>query len=263
MPLPLDKRFLSNEDAQRLYEKYPDLRPDPDEYCPTCGKRGVYKWQGVEHVCDCAQQLQFYKHYLNAGIGVLYQRLSWDDFEGDKALRGLVMDTYLKNHERMVSGGVSLILTGEFGVGKTFAMNLLLKDLLHLGYTCYATTFAGMIEMFTAGWSSKEDKAFFQRRVTMSQVLLLDDLGREYKSNNKLSETTFDFLLRTRVQNGRPTFITTNMTTAQLREGYGSAVISLLSENAILQEVSGSDFRKKAQHRTMAEITSGSVRPIV
>ena len=262
MPLPLDKRYLSDEDAKRLYQKYPSLRPDPEEYCPTCNKTGKYKWQDIEHVCECAQQLQFYKHYLNAGIGVLYQRLSWDDFEGDSDLQDLV-DTYLSLHERMVSSGTSIILTGEFGVGKTFAMNLLLKDLLHLGYTCYATTFAGMIEMFTAGWTSKEEKAFFQRRVTMSQVLLLDDLGREYKTKTNLSETTFDFLLRTRVQNGLPTFITTNMTTSQLREGYGSAVISLLSENAILQEVSGSDFRRKAQTRTMAEIKSGNVRPIV
>lgn len=262
MPLPLDKRFLSDEDAHRLYQQHPDLRPDPDEYCPTCNKEGTYRWQGVEHKCDCRQQLQYHKHYLNAGIGVLYQRLSWDDYEGDPELRRTV-DAYLKNHQRMISSGVSIILTGDYGVGKTLAMNLLLKSLLHEGYSCFATTFAGMMEMFTAGWASKEDKALFQQRVVMSQVLLLDDLGREYKTKTNLSETTFDFLLRTRVQHGRPTFITTNMSEDQLRQGYGSAVISLLSENAILQEVKGKDFRQRARSRTFDEVRSGNIRPIV
>ena len=43
-------------------------------------------------------------------------------------------------------------------------------------------------------------------------VILLDDVGKELRGTRiALAETTFDEILRQRVQAGRATFITTNM----------------------------------------------------
>lgn len=260
--LNLRLRFLSDKDAERLYKKFPELKSSPDKFCPTCLTDGSYMWQGKEVKCDCTYQLQLYKHYLNSGIGVLYQRQSWDDFDGDPKLRAL-MKSYADNAPRMISRGINILLLGEFGVGKTMAMNLLLKELLHQGYSVFATTFTSMIEMFTAGWTSSDDKHLFQERMIMSQVLLIDDIGREMKTKTNLSESTFDYILRSRVQMGRPTFITSNMTESSIKQGYGSAVFSLLGENCLIQTVKGTDFRKKAGQRTLKEVYSGEVRPII
>lgn len=257
----LHNHYLSDEEARRLYESSPKLRASHRDYCPTCGTTGRYRWKGILRECDCRKQLNLHKHYLAAGVGVSYQRLSWDDYEGDPYVKQMC-DQYVEGADQAVSRGLGMMLHGTFGSGKTLAMNLLIKSLIHKGYDCYATTFASMIELFTAGWRSPEEQRWFQRKIVQSDVLLLDDLGRELKRNTKLSESTFDDVLRTRVQTGKVTFITTNLTPDEVDEGYGSAVLSLLQESSVVHEVEGADFRPQANQRMKNEISAGEVRPI-
>lgn len=259
MTFSIDTAFLPDDEADRLYRRYPYIGQDSETYCPTCEKRGTIQWKGQTWRCDCHHQLQLYKHYLAAGIGVTYQRLEWTDFEGCDEIVAKLAE-YLQHHQRYVARGVGLFFSGSVGTGKTMLANLVLKWFVKYGYTCFATTFAQTIELMTAGWSSPEDKMYFRKKFVDSQVLLLDDVGREHRT--KLSEATFDSILRTRVQEGRPTFITTNMNAAELESGYGSGVLSLLKEASMYCEFTGDDFRPKSQQRTVDEVKAGLTRPI-
>jgi DNA replication protein DnaC len=263
-PPSLGNRFLTDEESEELYAQYPDLVGDPERYCPTCLKKNgcTYIWKGQTYDCDCYIQLQLHKHYLKSGIGVLYQRYSWDDFVGSPSLRQ-ICDSYIEAHEQLVNRGIGIILSGSFGTGKTMAMNLLLKDLVHAGYSCFGTTFTGMVEMFTSGWRSASDQRRFEQKIVNSKILLLDDLGKEFRTKTNLAESTFDSVLRRRVQDGKPTLLTTNMLLAEMETGYGAAIFSLLREVSITEEVTGEDFRPRAAQRTLSEITSGETRPIV
>ena len=93
-------------------------------------------------------------------------------------------------------------------------------------------------------------------------MLLLDDVGRELRTKNQLSESTFDLILRSRVRDGRSTLLTTNMDAGELSTGYGSAVFSLLREKSVFIEVTGQDHRSAANAREMDEIRNGEMRPI-
>lgn len=248
--------MLPDDDIVRLEGRYPRLHT-----CPTCGDSGKYWFRGQSRNCDCLMQKQLHKHYLNSGIGVTYQRLDFTDYEGDKELLSL-LTKYFDNYERYASRGVGILFTGSFGTGKTMMANLILKEFVKSGYRCFATTFAQTIDMLTASWKSPEDRRYFQRRFVDSEILLLDDVGRELRSKSNLAESTFDNILRTRVQEGRPTFITTNMSPDELGEGYGSAILSLLKEHSIVCEMTGQDFRSHSNARTLQEIRDGETRPI-
>jgi DNA replication protein DnaC len=263
LAISIRNRFLSDEDATRLYLEHPELKADSDSYCPTCRGTKTYQWKSETHQCDCSLQLQLYKHYLSSGIGATFQRLTWDDYEGEPNPLTIALD-YLENHESYVSRGLGLIFLGRFGTGKTMIATLLLKELILLGYPCYGTTFSSMISMFTSGWKSIEDQRFFQKKLKQSHVLLLDDLGKEFRTKTNLAESVFDDILRSRVQNGFPTFITSNMTPAELEQGYGSAVLSLLREASISHVFAATsrDFREKAFARNVREIRAGEIRPI-
>lgn len=261
-------RYLDDDDAALLANAHSNLRGShgsiigPDDFCPTCDKTGSYTWKGVSVRCDCELQLALYKHYLAAGIGTTYQRLNWEDFDGpDEILSGVL--AYLDNARRYVARGIGLFFTGDVGTGKTMIATLALKELIKQNYRCYATTFAQTIEAFTAGWYSGEEKERFRRRFIHSEVLLLDDVGKELRGTKlALSETTFDNILRERVQNARPTIITTNLTLDELGDGFGHAVLSLLHEKSVEAVFTGTDYRKKANTREMAEIAADETRPI-
>ena len=250
-------RYLDDDEADRLYLKHPELGRSPDDYCPTCAKTGIYRWKGADYPCDCEMQLQLHKHYLAAGIGATYQTLDWDDLENNKIKKTIAE---LTESQDFVLRGSGLILYGDLGTGKTMVATLLLKQFVRDGYSCFATTFSEMIEMYTAGWYSDDEKTYFNRKVVDSQVLLLDDLKKE---PNRLQESTFDNVLRTRVQNRRSTIVTTNMTPQGLGEGYGAAALRLLREKAKAVEIHGDDFSDKANEREDAEKAAGERRPIL
>lgn len=255
-------RYLSDDEAERLYKHHPHLGRSYEKYCPTCSKTGSYVWRGRIIQCDCEYQLQLHKWYLSSGIGLTYQRLDFDDYTGPtSALDGITK--YLDRREQFLNRGVGMYLVGSYGTGKTMLANLVLKELVKDGLTCWSTTFAQTVEMFTAGWSDKTEKEYFQRKFIQSRVLLLDDVGRELRGTKlALAETTFDAILRQRVQAGRTTFITTNMTPADLEQGYGSAILSLIREKSLEQVFSGNDFRVEANDREISEVIKGEVRPI-
>lgn len=258
MTFNIETAILSEEDAARLYVRFPELRTGP---CPTCRNTGHYRWAGTDHECNCRQQRQLAKHYSMSGVGVKYQRLDWSDFVGDESALQQISD-YILKHEQMTRRGMGLLLSGPLGTGKTFLANMVLKELIKRGYNCWATTFANTIEAFTATWGNQEEKQWFARRFMYSQVLLLDDLGRDLRTGNNLPQSTFDSILRTRVQEGRTTLVTTNMSMRELETGYGSAVLSLLKEVSLRIEFTGSDFRPRANARTMSELDDNEIRPI-
>jgi len=254
--------LLTPDEAESLYQRRPELAAGPDDYCPTCHKTGSYRFRGQDHECDCAMQLQLAKHYSAAGIGITYQQLDWSDLDiEDDNLIAQVLK-YLEHHDRYVDRGVGLLLYGPIGSGKTMVANLMLKELIKLGYSAFATTFADTIEAFTSTWSNRERKEWFARKFMHSQILLLDDLGREIRSGINLAQSTFDMILRRRVSDGRPTILTTNCTPSELGSGYGAQVLSLLVEQSVAHEFSGKDFRPEANRRTLAEIEQGEVRPL-
>lgn len=256
-------RYLPDAEADRLYRNYPHLGRSYASYCPTCDKTGHYRWRGKDVDCDCEYQLQLHKWYLASGIGVTYQRLDWDDYEGPTKTLDSVTK-FLDRREQFLKRGMGMYFSGSYGTGKTMLANLVLKELVKFGYSCWATTFSQTVEMFTAGWGDKAEQNYFQQKFINSQVLLLDDVGKELTGTRlKLAETTFDAILRQRVQAGRATILTTNLTPVDLESSYGAAALSLVREKSLELVFDGNDYRPAANSREVTEVLKGEVRPIV
>jgi DNA replication protein DnaC len=251
-------RIFSDAELRLLKQTNPEV----GSVCPTCRDKEFYLWLGERHECACSQQKRLHTLYSHAGIGLTYQRLTWDDLEIPDEQLEPVQD-YIKNADAYIARGIGLFLSGPMGCGKTLIANMVLKGLIVDGYDCYATTFSETVESFTATWGDNEEKKRFAQRFMRSKVLLLDDLGKEFRSRNNLSATTFDMILRKRVFEARPTILTTNLSPIEVRSGYGAAVLSLLVEQSIEVPLTGGDYRAKAHERVITEVRAGEVRPIV
>lgn len=249
---------LSTDEAERVYVVFPDLRTT----CPTCKGVGNYLWQGVEHECDCPRQKSLAKHYTAAGIGRSWQRLDWADWYGSDEVLAQI-GGYLLKYPAYLDNGVGLMIWGAVGTGKTFLANMVMKELVKRRVRTYSTIFTGMVEAFTAGWRKDEDKQFFERKYLYSDALMLDDIGKENLSNNRLPQTTFDWILRTRDHDDRATILTTNLRDQQFSFGYGASVLSMLKGRNLLVEVEDDDSRPERQARRLAQIDKTETRPIV
>ena len=249
----LKYEFLDDEEIDYLEQKHPQFDKFNKRGCPTCENKSCG---------DCKTQLQLYKHYLRAGIGLNYQRLDWADFAGDQKAMSLAQ-IYLGQHKDFVNGGMGILYHGTWGTGKTLLASLVAKELVKLGYTVYFATFTQMVDEFTRGWGSNDDKARFEAKVVKSDVFFLDDIGKEFRTKNNLSEATFDHVMRQRALDNRPTFITTNMGIDELMDGYGGAIFSLLKERVIEHQMDGIDYREYARDRTLDEIKNGTIRKIL
>lgn len=281
-PLPPGIRLLTDEEAGRLRLRHPGLPRTPDD-CPTCRGRKVFRWwayddegaaSAAEYECPCLDQWVLHRYLLNANIGLTYQRLGWRDVRAEQGAVDKVA-AYLDHADDYLNAGCGLILWGNKGAGKTMLAALVLKALLARGYSGYFTTFSEMLDLFTAGWHDRDEKALFYRRVKNAGVLVLDDVGREFKQRRMVAgqgmqdyttataEAAFDEVLRHRVANSKPTILTTNLDMRQLEEGYGGNTMSLLHERSTTYHFTGGDFRDQARMRLDEEIVQGLTRPVV
>lgn len=271
-PLPDAIRPLSNTESARLKARYPNLSPSPEKKCVTCRDRREYIWyqpnsrtETGRYRCDCVDQWVLNRYLLSSNIGLTYQRLGWADMMATEQGALDLAQEYLTHAEDYVANGIGLIFCGTAGTGKTSLGTLLLRDLLAQGYDGYFTTFSEMIDTYTGGWNDREERVWFHKRIKNAQVLVMDDVGKEYqgRKSSGLPESTFDEVLRHRVAASTPTIITTNLSLTRLQEGYGGGVMSLLRERSSTYRFDGQDYRDTQRHRTLDEIEEGLTRPVV
>lgn len=249
-------RFFSDDEYEQIQRDHPEV----GMHCPTCDGRGTYHWRGEDLECDCMDQRRRNLQYSHAGVGLKYQRLTWSDV--DPSTNGLTsVLEYVENHQRYIKRGMGMYIHGDHGSGKSLVANLIIKDLVNAGYDCYATTFAATIDQLADSWRDPDDRRRFERRFMLSKVLLLDDLGRNL-STTKLAPSTFDTILRTRVQEDRPTIVTSNLSADAIEKRYDSGVLSLLVEQSIEVYMDSPDYRIKANKRVLDEVRTGQDRKI-
>lgn len=254
--------LLTDVELQRLRISNPEIATaDPADYCPTCKKTGSYRWRGVEHECDCVEQLSLLKRYIASGVDVRFLEADWSDWHEDPGLVAMAQG-YLADPE-LVEDGKGIFFWGEPGCGKTMLATLIFKALIKRGHTGYATTFNDAVESFTAGWHSNEDKQWFERTYKYSRVVLFDDFGKEHWGKAGISQTLFDNLLRERVRGGRPTFLTTNLSPREIVSVYGEGAMNNIIEQSFEYHFTGANHHESVMQRYGEERRRGERRPIV
>jgi DNA replication protein DnaC len=266
--LPPGISTLTNEEVGWLRSRYPDLSPSPEQ-CPTCRGGGTFRWYAagrrdpVAYRCPCPDQWLAEQVLLYAGIGRAYHRLDWEDYFDLPPAVGAELADYVARIDDYVQAGMGLLLHGRPGTGKTLATQLVLKRLVGLGVDCYSTSFTELIDSYADGWRSDAGRSRFDRRVRNARVLVVDEVGREYKGSKGLADTSLETVLRHRAQHCLPTLLASNLGPSDVAASYGGHSMSLLTERCIFVEFTGTDRRPDHRQRMIAELRAGLTRPVV
>lgn len=196
------------------------------------------------------------KRLYRSGLPTSYWNSSWDDFtetDDNRAMRRAVID-YESGWDSSMHSGKGLLLEGRPGAGKTMAASLLGLSLLDQGLLVRFVPLAAYIERlqrqftFTQSqdwdaWRENDDWLHLLRNV--AHLVILDDVGKEYRTASGYAEDSFDLFLRERIRLGRPVVMTSNLLPAKWTKVYSPSMASFIYEAATIVTVnSTTDMRR-------------------
>ena len=224
--------------------------------CAVCEDTGFVN----QARCNCLKQRLVGKYYALSNLGAVLRAENFDTFDlsyyGEEmdARTGLspraqmkkILAACLQFAEDFGRRFDNLLLHGETGLGKTFLCNCIAKEILERGHTVLYTTAAQLFQMTEKARFRRDEDESSEEYIDMVMdvdLLIIDDLGTEFATTLTGAET-FRFI-NTRLQNRKPTIISTNLAPADLEVQYSDRVISrLLGEYTLLRCV-GEDIRLK------------------
>lgn len=216
---------------------------DPTPACTQCGDSG---WAGAE-MCTCLkelcaqEQMKALTALLNLTNEQNFDRLRLDVYsdqpwEGKRSPR--------ENMKRVVTvcEGFArrfpdyplhnLLLSGGTGLGKTFLSGCIAREVSGRGYSVVYDTAISLFSTFEAKKFSRDLGQERQarddtRRYLNCDLLILDDLGSELTT--PLAQSTLYEVVNSRLQGGKHTIISTNLSMEQIGARYTPQVVSRLA----------------------------------
>ena len=184
---------------------------------------------------------------FQAGIPRAYWDIEWKDFVGDQSARNKVKK-YCEMFSEALEHGQGIIFSGKHGTGKTALSVLIAKHAIQKGHTVKYIPVAKIIDMIMQSFDDKQFKENLQIVMERTELLILDDLGKEYvgvkKQLNPMVQLTLDSALRERLNRGLVTIASTNLQPDAIQRTYGDSVFSILLGVCKFVEVTGEDYRR-------------------
>lgn len=232
---------------------------DPTPICTKCGDSG---WAGAE-MCTCLkelcaqEQMKSLTALLNLTDEQNFDRLRLDVYS-DQPWKGEDRSPR-ENMKRVVTvcEGFArrfpdyplhnLLLSGGTGLGKTFLSGCIAREVSGRGYSVVYDTAISLFSTFEAKKFSRDLGQERQarddtRRYLNCALLILDDLGSELTT--PLAQSTLYEVVNSRLQGGKHTIISTNLSMEQIGARYTPQVVSRLA--GAYQELTfyGDDIRR-------------------
>lgn len=148
------------------------------------------------------------REILNASMKNIYT----DDKNRIEAIKWLT--TFIKKCEAGTKTK-GLYLTGNFGCGKTYLISAMFNELAKKGVKSVTVYYPEFLRELKGRFGEDYNEVF--NKVRKAPLLLLDDIGAETVTNWNRDEI-LGSLLQYRMQEGLPTFFTSNNTIKELEE---------------------------------------------
>ena len=226
------RRLLDDRAALLTVYGYPADYLELTYTCPDCKDTGFI---GQEK-CHCFKQAIIDFLYEQANLGHILKQENFNHFRFDYYADG-PKDPYLgltprENIERIVrdcqkfiasfeDSYDNILVYGNTGVGKTFLINCIAKEILDMSYpVVYLTSFQFFDIMekhtFSRSLEEKTEATHQFEHIFDCDLLIIDDLGTEF-TNNFVSSELYD-ILNTRMREGKSTIISTNLSLKELKD---------------------------------------------
>ena len=232
-------------------------------YCDRCKDTGYIN----NEKCGCLKRLETELLNRESGLPALLARENFGTFDktvfDDRTDIKELLPHHVTQYQYMMTKimptvrefieqfneqkGMSLLMIGAPGTGKTFLSNCIAKTLIDGQHTVMYERAGDMIDAFSnrdfkRGGEDRE-MALNGRidRIHGSELLIIDDLGTEF--TNDYSKSRLYEVIEGRLTRGKSTIISTNLSLNQLSAVYGSRITSRFIGGYKLLPFYGTDLR--------------------
>lgn len=235
----------------------------PEDYlamtytCDKCRDTGYVD----NEMCSCMQKKVIQILYEQSNLKELVARENFstfrtdyypDDFIDEKTGRSAkanIMDAlnvcrdFVHNFD---SSSQNLFIYGAAGVGKTFLINCIAKELLESSCSVIYMSAIRFFEVladasFHKGGNLTAYESTVQRDLYDCDLLIIDDLGTEV-ANSFTASSLFN-CINERILRKKPVIISTNLALENLRDMYSDRVFSRIASNYKMLKIFGRDLR--------------------
>ena len=238
---------------------YPADYTQPHYECEACQDSG---YVGIK-MCACMRRRLVEAGMESSGLGVLMRTQSFDNFSlsfyQGNAKDALVMEhaykmlrDYAENFtvEKDKPTPKSLLFVGGTGLGKTHLSTAIARKVIERGYDVFYNSAVGMLSDFEFrrfGNGVATGDSDNVERYTECDLLIIDDLGTEVV--NQFTLSCLYHVINTRLNCQKPTIVSTNLTSADLRKQYTDRLASRFMGEYLIVPFFGSDVRKQILER--------------
>ncbi|MCK5610227.1 ATP-binding protein [Candidatus Pacearchaeota archaeon] len=146
--------------------------------------------------------------------------------------------------------GKGLMLWGPQGTGKSHAMVAFMRSAIRQGISVKRACYDHLCREIRAAFRSGSERSEMEiiESYQSPAWLIIEDIGTTVAigaQETDFSLRTFLSILDDRMENMRPTFITTNKPLEELRKSFDARIASRLQAACVIVELSGKDRRRK------------------
>lgn len=226
---------------------------DETSVCSHCGGSGYIG----STMCRCLSQLcleeQKKELSLLAGSDASFDQFRLEYYEDAVApnlgvnIRTVMAKTFdicLQYARNFSASSENLLFSGDTGLGKTFLSACIAKEVAAKGFSvAYESAVHLLTNMERAKFENDETARDKVQRYTDCDLMIIDDLGTEIVGQFTL--TALYTLINDRILSGKPTIISTNLTTDGIARRYNPQIASRLRGNFRRVAFVGEDIRLK------------------
>jgi DNA replication protein DnaC len=165
---------------------------------------------------------------LEARLPKRYQGVSFDRPPVPEMPEPVVsaVRSYVRNINARLDEGRGMWLVGDIGTGKTTLAMLVSKAAIDAGHTVAIYSLPRLLNLIRSAIESDGGMVGFLERLTSVDLLHIDDLGVENKTDWVLEQLYS--IINTRYEDERAMLLTTNLDIVDLREQFGERTLSRL-----------------------------------
>lgn len=233
---PIKKRNLELMKKRRAELVRLGLGEDYTDIKYTCAKCSDSGFVGTK-MCTCLKEVLVMMNIESSGMGALINQQSFDNFDlewysddkeiYDRMTRNLAAaKRFVENFGKKFT---NLLLLGETGTGKTHISTAIARSLISRGFDVLYDSAQNIVaafedDRFHSGYGEQERRS---DKYMECDLLIVDDLGTEFV--NQFTISCIYNLINTRQNRGKPTIISSNLSSKELSTKYEGRIYSRLS----------------------------------